>query len=126
MCGSIAITLMEKLDENYICHCSDCRKNSGHLGQINSCYDINKVMIDDPEKMLGEFLILNTSSGKPKHKEFCLRCGCTIRTRLDSLPGKCIVRLTLLDDGFPAFLPPEPLFLEEKLKFTKNIESEYF
>lgn len=118
VCGAITISLEGKPEKTVVCYCSDCRKNSGHLGQIIAAYDKEKVQIGDPDSQLRDYLITKTGSGKPKTKEFCGRCGCTIRTILESVPGKYLVRLSLLDHGFPDFVPENKLFPEVKTAYV--------
>lgn len=120
------ITVRGEPQRVYVCYCGDCRKNSGHLGQINAPYAVEDVTIDDPDNVVGEYVVKVTKSGKPKHKFFCLRCGCTIRTACESLPGKSIVRVMILDDANGRFVPEEALFAEEKNRYTKGVKSEYF
>lgn len=126
VCGKIQMKLIGAPSGNLICYCSDCRKNSGHLGQIMAVYDTNNVEITDTENNLGEYEIKKTNSGLPKHKQFCRNCGCTIRTLLESLQGKSCVRSTLLDVKFSNFMPTEALFEEEKTKFTGGVKCEYY
>jgi len=122
----VKITVRGEPQRVYVCYCGDCRKNSGHLGQINAPYAVEDVTIDDPDNVVGEYVVKVTKSGKPKHKFFCLRCGCTIRTACESLPGKSIVRVMILDDANGRFVPEEALFAEEKNRYTKGVKSEYF
>lgn len=126
LCRSVKITVNGEPERVYVCYCGDCRKNSGHLGQINSPYDVADVTIDDPDNVVGEYVVLQTASGKPKHKFFCLRCGCTIRTVCESLPGKTIVRVMTLDDANGRFVPEKALFSEEKKRYTAGVTCEYF
>lgn len=126
LCGSIRIKLEGKPENVYICYCSDCRKNSGHLGQINAGYKTDKLEVIDPKEHLAKYTITDTGSGKPKHKFFCGNCGCTIRTLCESLPGETYVRIMILDNGEGDFVPQEALYEEEKVRFTKGSKSKYF
>lgn len=126
VCGAIQLEVTGSPDQTIICFCHDCRKNSGNLGQITACYDLSNVKIIDPENQIGEYVITKTGSGKPKHKEYCLKCGCTIRTIVESLPGKNIIRPTLLEEGFEDFTPQLALFEDEKARYTKGVHCEYY
>ncbi|KAF5210926.1 hypothetical protein EJF18_30245 [Clavispora lusitaniae] len=126
VCGAIQLEVTGSPDQTIICFCHDCRKNSGNLGQITACYDLSNVKIIDPENQIGEYVITKTGSGKPKHKEYCLKCGCTIRTIVESLPGKNIIRPTLLEEGFEDFTPQSALFEDEKARYTKGVHCEYY
>lgn len=126
LCGSIKIILSGKPSKVYVCYCSDCRKNSGNLGQINAAYNVGDLQILDADSVLAEYTVVATGSGKPKHKSFCGKCGCTIRTICESVPGETYVRVMLLDDGDGEFIPEEALFEDEKVRFTAGVESKYF
>lgn len=126
LCRSVKITVEGEPKRVYVCYCGDCRKNSGHLGQINVPYDVEDVTVEDPDGVVGEYVVRETLSGKPKHKFFCGRCGCTIRTVCESIPGKTIVRVMNLDDADGRFVPEEALFAEEKVRYTGGVQSEFF
>lgn len=125
VCRAITISLAGKPEGTVVCYCLDCRKNSGHLGQIIAAYDTEKVEIIDGANQLREYLITATDSGKLKHKEFCGRCGCTIRAILESVPGKSFVRSTLLDEGFEDFIPSNALFPDVRAEYVGG-ECKYF
>lgn len=126
LCGSIKITLTGPPHKVNVCYCPDCRKNSGNLGQINGWYDVENVEISDPHNVLADYVVTATGSGKPKHKNFCGKCGCTIRTICEVMPGATFVRVMILDDGEGEFIPTGAIFEEERARVTGGKDSKYF
>lgn len=125
LCGSVTYKLTGEPSAKVVCYCNGCRKNSGHIGQIMGKFNSESVEILDPEHHLGKFEVRNTFSGVPKEKQFCLRCGCTIRTVLGSDPGYSYVRTTLVDGSFEGLEPTVALNDEIRREFTNGAECEF-
>lgn len=126
-CGSIKFTLNGPPDRTLVCYCDDCRKGSGHLGQMTAFYKTTDVNIIDDESNLKQFVVTKTQSGHPKHKEFCSNCGSTIRTLPMKYNGEVsVVRASLLDDNFKICAPKIAIFTDTKDKYVEGIESDYF
>ena len=126
-CGAIKINFKGEPVKSFICYCVDCRKASGHLGQMLSYYNTNDVEIMDSQAFLKEFIILNTKSGSPKKKEFCGNCGSTIRTLPMKYSGEVsMMRPTLLNENFAIFAPKNAIFGDSKKEFIEGIENEFF
>lgn len=115
-CGELHFKANGESEGAVVCYCLDCRKNSGHVGQIMGTYSTENVEIEDSGDNLGRYTFTNTASGKPKEKLFCKNCGCTILTLLEAYPGKTFVRTTLFDDPFDGYEPVTVLFEETKEK----------
>lgn len=126
VCGSVKIELSGPPERVMACYCSDCRKNSGNLGQINARYKVENVKTIDPENNVADFVQTKTASGQPKHKYFCRNCGCTIRTAPEVAPGLTFVRYTILDDADDAFQPAGAINEDVKDKFTGNVKCKYY
>lgn len=126
-CGAIKISFKGEPVKSFVCYCVDCRKGSGHLGQMLSYYNTNDVEITDSQSYLKEFVVINTKSGSPKKKEFCGNCGSTIRTLPMKYNGKVsMMRPTLLDENFTMCAPKNTIFGDSKTKFVEGVESEFF
>jgi hypothetical protein len=127
VCGSIQFTVQSHSDVKMICYCSDCRKGSGHLGQILGKFNTKDVQITDKNSTMKEYIISKTQSGFPKKKLFCGECGCTILTQPMKYNGEVsIVRTTLLDDGFPEFQPTKEIFADAKESFIGGTSNSYY
>ncbi|KAF5208487.1 putative glutathione-dependent formaldehyde-activating enzyme [Clavispora lusitaniae] len=126
VCGAIQLELTGGPKPSIICYCKDCRKSSGNLGQILSAYDSSSMKIIDAEMQLGDYVLTNTKSGKPKHKQFCKRCGCTIQYLSENMPGKSIIVTTLVEGGFEDFTPIHALFEDKKDEYTKNVPCPFY
>lgn len=122
VCKAVRVTVEDQPDKVVICYCSDCRKMSGHLGQIIAIFPANKVRIEDKRQKLKPYSITNTASGKPNNINFCSDCGCTINSMPMVYDGKLnLVRTTVLDDGYERFVPTEEIFTKDKCAFSGQI-----
>ncbi|KAA8915719.1 hypothetical protein TRICI_002126 [Trichomonascus ciferrii] len=125
LCESVKFSVGDAKSK-FICYCIDCRKNSGHLGQLLAKFDTEDLSIDDPTGQLKEYTITRTSSGFPKKKVFCNTCGCTIMTQPMKYEGKVsILRVTLLDNGIETFLPEKCLFQQERETYLGEVACEF-
>lgn len=126
LCGGLTFTLKGESSNRFTCYCVDCRKNSGHLGQVLAIYDTSNIEISDPHNYRKEYIVTGTSSGHPKHKVFCSNCGCTIMTVPMKHNGdKSVIRATLLDSGFETLVPQKALFAQTKDEYLGDIKSEF-
>lgn len=126
-CGEIKISLKGEPVKSFICYCIDCRKGSGHLGQILSYYDTKNIEITDSKSYLREFIVGNTKSGVPKKKEFCGNCGSTIRTLPMKYNGEVsVVRPTLLDENFKMCVPKIAIFGESNTEYVEGLQNDFF
>lgn len=119
-------TLNGESSNRFTCYCVDCRKNSGHLGQVLAIFDTSKVEISDPNGYSKEYVITNTNSGHPKRKVFCSNCGCTILTLPMKHNGeKSVIRTTLVESGFADLAPQKALFGETKDAYLGELKSDF-
>lgn len=97
-CGAVRYELEGPPNDVALCHCSDCRRNSGAPVMSWAGYD------DDA---------LKVTKGAPKvfrmsdvsYRSFCGDCGTGLFYRnADMLPGKVEVQSSTLDD--PEAMPP--------------------
>ena len=127
VCGQVKFSLEGEPEACLVCYCPDCRKGSGHLGQILAQYNSKNLKIDDKDNLLTEYIINKTQSGKPKKKYFCSACGCTTHTVPMAANGEIsYVRHTLIDGDFSSLLPTSSIFDNEKEKVTAGKKSEFY
>lgn len=125
LCESVKFTC-DEAKARFVCYCIDCRKNSGHLGQLLGKFETDSLTIEDKRSQLKEYTINKTSSGFPKKKIFCNTCGCTIMTQPMKYEGKVsILRVTLLDNGIEDFLPEKSLFQQERESYLGSATCEF-
>lgn len=121
LCESVKFSIGDT-KAKFICYCIDCRKSSGHLGQLLAKIDTENLSIEDPTEQLKEYTITKTSSGFPKKKVFCNTCGCTLMTQPMKYEAKVsILRVTLLDKGMEEFLPEKCLFQQERESYLGSV-----
>ncbi|KAK9482302.1 Mss4-like protein [Lipomyces starkeyi] len=126
LCGSIKFELKNVSESRMTCYCIDCRKGSGHLGQILAMYLKDDICINDEDSNMREWIVSSTQSGYPKRKLFCSKCGCTIATIPMKYNGqKIIVRTSLLDSDFEKFVPKKRIFEQVKADFVGCAESAF-
>ncbi|KAI5960691.1 hypothetical protein KGF57_001888 [Candida theae] len=126
LCGEVSLKLIGEPSRSFVCYCVDCRKGSGHLGQFISQYATDKVAVFDKNGTVAEYVVEQTKSGHPKRKQFCKRCGCTIRTLPMKFNGEVsMVRQSLVDENFAKLAPQLAMFEEEKSRYTEGAKSEY-
>ncbi|KAK9452454.1 Mss4-like protein [Dipodascopsis uninucleata] len=126
LCGGITFALNNISENRVTCYCIDCRKGSGHLGQVLAFYLKDDITIVDEESNMKEWIVSSTQSGYPKRKLFCGKCGCTIATIPMKYNGdKIVVRTSLLDSDFEKFVPKKRIFEQVKLDFVGCAEGAF-
>ncbi|ANB14627.1 hypothetical protein AWJ20_2232 [Sugiyamaella lignohabitans] len=127
LCGAVGFTAPTTPIATLACYCSDCRKGSGHLGQILAKYNESDVKIHDDKKVLKEYIVTATQSGFIKKKLFCGECGCTLLTIPTKHEGLYMVRSTLMDDPEiwrNNFVPAKALFDDSRKAYLANVDTQ--
>jgi hypothetical protein len=97
-CGSVRYEMPEQTVWRAICHCTDCRKQSG--APMVSWALVEK----DQLKVEGE--TQEYASSENGRRQFCPKCGTGLFYTNDAtLPGKVDVQTATLDD--PDAMPPQ-------------------
>lgn len=94
-CGAVRYVLTQEPQAVAVCHCRNCRKQSG------SAFSVNLVVPESAMQVTGELASyddLDTGSGKPVHRQYCPHCGSPIRSLMESSPGVAAVKAGTLDD----------------------------
>ncbi|KAH8145190.1 uncharacterized protein LAJ45_10750 [Morchella importuna] len=123
LCGGIKLTFEEDAEPevNY-CYCKHCSAGAGGLYQLNFAFNETAVTIEDPQKLMAVYIITGCESGKPKPKYFCGKCGCTMFTKPEALPGKMFVKGSLVEGGCQNFKPTAELFIKYRPSFVVPVE----
>lgn len=104
-----------------VCFCSNCRRSSGHLGQLSAPFDTEFVAWHDTGNQIKRYVMTNTKLGKPKVKLFCGNCGSTLAL----IPGcwdgkKTELRLTLVDEFKKDYFPVGKYMEESEADFLNG------
>ncbi|KAK3113099.1 hypothetical protein LTR53_009947 [Teratosphaeriaceae sp. CCFEE 6253] len=108
LCGSIKVTI-NKPDlftqrNGHVCHCANCRKQSGCVASNNIVVARGDVEISDPERLAKTYQDANTGSGLTARRFFCSNCGSPVY----SIPTDTDEQYVLPLGIFPRI--PEPAF----------------
>lgn len=95
-CGAVRFEITAEPLTAYVCHCSDCRKQSG------SAFGMGIVVANEAIRMLqGEtkVYVKTADSGREAECHFCPQCGSRILHRGKAGPPMSIIKTGLLDDA---------------------------
>lgn len=94
-CGAIRYTIASKPLAVAVCHCSNCRRQSG------SAFSVNIVVPAATMEVEGEVATYedsDTESGSPVLRQYCADCGSPIRSMTGAQPKIAIVKAGTADD----------------------------
>jgi hypothetical protein len=94
-CGAVRYRLMGDPLAVAVCHCTNCRRQSG------SAFSVNVVVRSDAMHMTGDVATWedrDTESGEPVLRQFCAICGSPIRSLSAASPKVAIVKAGTADD----------------------------
>jgi hypothetical protein len=94
LCGKIRYSVTTPPKSASLCHCRNCRKQSGSNRSMNWLVPVDALVISG---------VLSTyhdvgDSGKPVLRQFCGNCGSPIRTLAEALPGLAVLKAGTLDE----------------------------
>ena len=94
LCGSVRYTVVTPPKSVSLCHCLNCRKQSGSNRSMNWLVPVDDLVIT------GELSTYRDTgdSGKPVLRQFCGRCGSPIRSMAEVLPGLAVLKAGTLDE----------------------------
>ena len=76
LCGAISFSVAGPLRDVIICHCTQCRKSSGHVWAATQA-DTTDIKIDDPSSLIW------FRSSASAERGFCATCGSSLFWRTD-------------------------------------------
>lgn len=100
-CGAVRYRLTGEPLAVAVCHCANCRRQSG------SAFSVNVVVRADAMALSGDLTSWedrDTESGAPVLREFCATCGSPIRSLSAASPKVAIVKAGTADE--PGLLVP--------------------
>ncbi|WP_422059658.1 GFA family protein [Sphingopyxis sp.] len=113
-CGALRYRLAGKPLAVAVCHCANCRRQSG------SAFSVNVVVRADAMSLTGELATyedLDTESGSPVLRQFCATCGSPIRSLSAASPKIAIVKAGTADDP-GQFVPALHVWTESALPWV--------
>ena len=94
-CGAVRYRLTSAPIAVAVCHCANCRRQSG------SAFSVNVVVRGDAMHVWGDLTTWedpDTESGQPVLRQFCATCGSPIRSITAASPQIAIVKAGTADE----------------------------
>ena len=113
-CGAIRYRLSGKALGLAVCHCTNCRKQSGSAYSVNMVVKSSDMEIDG---QLSSYTDGDTESGQPVLREFCGQCGSPIRSVQQAAPQIAVVKVGTLDHP-EAYAPKVHIWTQSALPWV--------
>lgn len=94
-CGAVRWRLASEPKMVAVCHCDNCRRQSG------GAFSVNAIVPGDAMAVTGDLTTYedrDTESGQPVLRQFCAACGSPIRSLSAASPKIAIVKVGTADD----------------------------
>lgn len=115
-CGGVRYEVTaDKPYRTHVCHCSDCRKQSG------SAFSITWIVPEDSFRLTqGELKVFasEAQSGRAKKGAFCPDCGNRIYNAIELRPGLLSIKPGTLDDA-RGLAPTRHVWVRSKLPWVE-------
>jgi hypothetical protein len=103
LCGQVTYTCDAEPIISGICHCTECRRQSGSAWSM--VVGVERDSIEIKGESLGDFVTIGTDSESPVHRHFCTNCGSPIVSLPEWSPDVAFIKAGTLDD--PTVVEPE-------------------
>ncbi|THU92980.1 hypothetical protein K435DRAFT_757802 [Dendrothele bispora CBS 962.96] len=105
-----------------VCHCTNCKKQSGTAFMSNVAFKEENVDLAGSQS-LGQYTDTKIRSGLIIHRHFCNRCGSSMFIKPDprNMKGVWVIPSALID-GFDDWTPSKEDFPENRCSFVKALE----
>ena len=115
-CGGVRYEVTaEKPYRTHVCHCTDCRKQSG------SAFSITWIVPEDSFRLTqGKLKVFasKAQSGRAKRGAFCPDCGSRIYNTIELRPGLLSIKPGTLDDA-SGLAPTRHVWVQSKLPWVE-------
>ena len=94
-CGAVRYRLTSAPMAVAVCHCANCRRQSG------SAFSVNVIIAEGAMTLTGDLTTYedsDTESGQPVLRQFCATCGSPIRSITAASPQIAIVKAGTADE----------------------------
>jgi hypothetical protein len=96
LCGAVRYSVAGRPRAPAVCHCEDCRRQSG------SAFSVFFLVRDDELELDGDlatYVTIGERTGFRRERRFCPACGSPVLSRLEEMPGMAFLKAGTLDDG---------------------------
>lgn len=96
LCGAVRYSVTGKPRSPAVCHCEDCRRQSG------SAFSVFFVVRDDELDLTGDlasYVTTGEDNQLRRERRFCPACGSPVLSRLEEMPGVTFLKAGTLDDA---------------------------
>ena len=114
LCGSVRYTCDADPSDPHICHCKDCRKQSGTA--FSMFIDVPREALQLSGRALKSYTNKGDSGGKVIRK-FCDQCGSSVLGEVETHPDLIFINAGTLDNA-NTFEPEEEIWTQSKLAFS--------
>jgi len=114
-CGAIRYSIETEPETVMVCHCSNCRRQSG------SAFSVNLLVPSDKVDISGDavhYFDRQTDSGNLLLRSFCGRCGSPICSRRDLGAALTVIKVGTLDEP-DRFAPTVQIWTDSALPWVK-------
>lgn len=94
-CGAVRYRLTADPITVAVCHCANCRRQSG------SAFSVNVIVAKAAMELMGDLATYedtDTESGRAVLRQFCANCGSPVRSLSGASPGIAIVKAGTADE----------------------------
>ena len=102
LCGSVRFEVHGEPASQFLCHCDDCKRQTGSPFSVCVCYDSDKFKLLKDDNLIGHDMV--GDSGKGLSRKFCGKCGAPILTKADMAPDATFIKMGAFDD--PSWIRP--------------------
>jgi hypothetical protein len=103
LCGAVSYEIDAEPMTVALCHCEDCRRQSGAPFSLNLGVDRDALKLDFSKTKT--FITVGADSGEERERVFCPECGSPILSILNEASDIAFIKAGTLDDA--SWLEPE-------------------
>ncbi len=96
LCGSVRYESTAELGAAFVCHCTDCQKQTGSAFSVIVGVPAESFEISGDS--VGVFDTTGDKSGKAVHRYFCNQCGSPLYSVAEVAPDSVFIKAGTLDD----------------------------
>jgi hypothetical protein len=120
LCGAVNYSVAGAPMAVILCHCEDCRRQSGAAYSVNLVVAQKALTLD--EARTKTYNTVGADTGQTRDRVFCPECGSPILTRLHEAPGIAVIKAGTLDD--PSWLEPQmEIFTDSAHPWVHNADA---
>jgi len=96
LCGSVSYSTKAEPAMIAVCHCTDCRRQSGGPFSVNVVVPTKAIAFEGDTR--AQF-VMSGKSGQPVTRNFCNRCGSPLTTEMPAFGHLAAIKAGTLDDS---------------------------